>query len=126
MAERPDGKFAILIVEDDADTRDSVRELLEAAGYAVATAATGMEGLRYLQSQPPPCLILLDLMMPMGNGWVFRLEQQRDPALAKIPVVIWSGVHDPAPVASYLRAAGFLTKPLDVARLFEQVQRYCG
>ena len=123
MADADNG-HTILVVEDDTDVRESIREVLEDAGYHVATAANGKEGLDRLECARPS-LILLDLMMPRGNGWAFRIEQQRDPALAEIPVVIWSGIDDPEPVAQYLRAAAYLTKPLDAARLFEAVRRHC-
>src|SRR5205823_6375304 len=84
---RPQGNAApaarasasILIVEDHADLRESLTEILEDEGYVVASAANGLDGLNYLQAHPPPRLILLDLKMPVMDGWEFRRRQQEDP-----------------------------------------------
>jgi CheY-like chemotaxis protein len=79
----------VLVVEDDDDTRELLREALEAHGYAVACAANGDQALEHLRaSSPLPDVILLDLMMPVMNGWQFRSAQRRDQALASIPVVV--------------------------------------
>ncbi len=116
----------ILIVDDDPAARESLAEVLEAEGYQVTTASGGRQGLEYLRQGHRPDLILLDLVMPGMNGWVFRAEQERDPALADIPVVIVSGAQDPAPAAGYLRTALSLAKPLDVPRLLAEIERCCG
>src|SRR5438477_13097840 len=90
----------VLVVDDDEATRQTLSEMLVAAGYSAATAAGGLQALAYLsehqQSGTLPQLIILDLVMPF-NGWAFRKQQQRDPALAQIPVVILSGVYQPEP-----------------------------
>lgn len=115
----------ILIIDDDPVTRESLGDLLEAVGYRVRSAADGMDALSYLRRDGRPQLILCDLMMPRMNGWVFRIEQQHDPALAAIPTVMVSGKEDPEPAASYLSAADHLEKPLDPERLFSIIRRYC-
>ena len=68
----------VLVIDDDADIRDSIGDILELRGYRVARAANGREALERLKSGPPPCVILLDLMMPVLNGWEFREQQSRD------------------------------------------------
>ena len=84
------GNHTILVVDDDADIRDSVAEVLEDAGYRVQQAANGREALDYLQASAYPCIILLDLMMPVMDGPQFRAAQQSKPTLAGIPVVVIS------------------------------------
>lgn len=81
----------ILIVEDDADIRDTLEEVLVAEGYSVQVASNGQEALDCLRSaEQLPNLVLLDLMMPIKDGQAFREEQERDPRLADIPIVIMS------------------------------------
>lgn len=116
----------ILVVDDDFDTREALADLLEAIGFGVMTAANGLEALRQLRMHAPPCMILVDLMMPTMNGWVFTMELRRDPELARVPVVLLSGIHDSQSAASYLRAQGHLEKPIDADRLFNVLRRYCA
>ena len=115
----------VLIVDDDSLTRESLAYLLEAAGYEVACAADGLDALNYLRRSPRPNLILVDLMMPKMNGWVFRMQQQMDPKLADIPTVIVSGKADAASAATYLDAAGHIEKPMDAERLFHLLRQHC-
>src|SRR5678816_1869583 len=75
----------VLVVEDDEDVREVLRETLEDAGYPVICAKDGREGLELLRAEPRPCLVLLDLMMPVLSGWQFRAQQQQDPRLARSP-----------------------------------------
>jgi CheY-like chemotaxis protein len=70
-------------------------------------------------------VILLDLRMPAMNGWVFRIEQRKDPAIADIPVVLLSGAQDPVAAASFLDAPDYLAKPFDVEQLLALVHKYC-
>jgi CheY-like chemotaxis protein len=114
---------SIMIVEDDPDIRDSLRYILENEGYRVMTAENGQEAFDVLAKIPRPCLILLDLMMPVMNGWEFLDQRQGDVALATIPVVIVSAITDRAKSA---QASGFIKKPVDLARLIEAVTTYCG
>jgi CheY-like chemotaxis protein len=115
----------ILLVEDDPATRDAVALALELEGYAVFGAADGAEALARLRSGPPPRLILLDLMMPVLDGWTFRARQQQDPALASIPVVVVSADGSVPQKAAALGAADHLTKPIDVGQLLQTVKRHC-
>ena len=114
----------ILVVEDDADIRSGVAEVLQQEGYDVVTAADGREALDWLGGNSAS-LILLDLMMPIMDGWEFRSEQLRDPRLARIPVVLLSGAGDVRQHAACLGADGFLVKPLNINDLFDAAERYC-
>lgn len=76
---------SVLVVEDDDDVRDMMVELLEAGGYTALIARHGEEALAQLRAGQRPCIILLDLMMPVMDGWTFCDEVQKDPALAGIP-----------------------------------------
>jgi signal transduction histidine kinase/DNA-binding response OmpR family regulator len=78
----------VFIVEDDPSTRDATRRLLEKLGLRVAEASNGLEGLRWLDNHPAPALILLDLVMPVMDGFEFLEELQRRPGLGNVPVVV--------------------------------------
>lgn len=107
----------ILVVEDSAFTRESLRALLEGEGYRVICAANGREALDQLHDAESPCVILLDLDMPVMDGWQFRREQCRDPALARIAVILISGEDNLEQIAASLGVAGYLPKPLEVGNL---------
>jgi CheY-like chemotaxis protein len=114
----------VLIVEDDADMREMMAHLLTLEGFKTRTAANGRDALEYLQEGDLPDLILLDLMMPIMDGWEFRRQQQKDPALARLPVIVLSAL-DPSRAGDF-DGAVFLTKPLDFNRLLSLVRQYCG
>ncbi|MGK3996517.1 response regulator [Sorangium sp. So ce1024] len=116
----------ILVVEDDLDIRSILSQLLMFEGYDVEEAADGAEALALLRRSKPPALILLDLMMPVMDGWQLRAELQRDPALASIPVVVVSADVRAEQEASRLRVAGLLKKPLQIEPLLELVHQICG
>ncbi|HET6150436.1 MAG TPA: response regulator [Polyangia bacterium] len=113
----------ILVVDDDPDIRDSLREVLEDEGYTVNTVGNGREALDYLHRSPRPCVILLDLMMPVMDGWQFRREQKQDPAIATIPLVVITATGK-RPVL--IDADELVMKPLDLGRLFEAIEKYCS
>jgi CheY-like chemotaxis protein len=115
----------VLIIEDDLDIRDVLTQVLEYEGYEVSTAGNGREAIEYLQSNPKPGLILLDLMMPVMDGWQFRAEQQKHDEWASIPVVILSADGNAYQKASTVRAAGFLKKPVELETLLDTVSRNC-
>ena len=110
----------VLIVDDDDDIRESLRDLLEGEGYAVATADNGKEALESLRRGLLPCLIILDLMMPVMDGWQFRTEQQSDPQLAMIPVVVITAARD-----TRVDAVEILPKPLHPDSILGTIARYC-
>ena len=117
------GPIEILLVEDDSDLREATASALEESGYRVATAVNGLEGLEWLRdTEHRPLLILLDLMMPIMDGWQFRIEQRKDPALAAIPVVILSAMVN----ASMHDGDEAMQKPVKLKSLLALVARYCG
>ena len=113
----------VLIVEDDADLREMMAQLLSVEGYHAISVANGREALEYLRSGAPADLILLDLMMPVMDGWEFRRQQQADPVLASVPVVVLSAL-DPSRSMD-VRADAVLKKPVDFNRLLQLVRSYC-
>ena len=115
----------VFIVDDDFGIRDAFREILEDEGYRVASAANGRAALEELRRCGPPCVILLDLMMPVMDGWQFRVEQQRDPQLAEIPVVVVSADSQVKQKARALKAAGYLQKPIEMDTLLATIGHYC-
>jgi CheY-like chemotaxis protein len=114
----------ILIVEDDPDTREAIGIGLQAEGYTVMTAPDGLEALELLDRGVRPCLILLDLMMPVMDGVHFRIEQLNRPEIAAIPVVVVSAFGQ-LTRAKWLRASDYLPKPIDFDRLLAIVDRVC-
>ena len=115
----------MLIVEDDADLREMMAQLLTLEGYHIDTAANGREALEYLHEAPRPDVILLDLMMPIMDGWEFRRRQQNDPALADVPVIVLTALDQAQARANDLNGVDFLKKPLDFDRLLDLVRRRC-
>jgi CheY-like chemotaxis protein len=111
----------ILLVDDDRDVSDALSMVLEDEGYAVATASNGHEALVYLKNHlPHPNLILLDLIMPVMDGYEFRIEQRRDPEIARIPVLVLTvGVMGER--VAELGVTGHLRKPFDLDRLLDLV-----
>jgi CheY-like chemotaxis protein len=108
----------VLIVEDDADIRETLGELLEEAGYETDEAANGREALDAARRARPD-LIVLDLMMPVMDGWQFRTAQKSDPALAEIPVIVISASGPPGSID----ADTYLQKPFPLDRLVAEVAR---
>jgi CheY-like chemotaxis protein len=116
----------ILLVEDDMDVRRSLAEVLEEVGYEVVCAGDGEQALRALAAPAAPNAILLDLAMPVMDGWTFRDRQRRDPRLAAIPTVVISASHASDPKAlDVLHADAVLAKPFDLERLVETLERVC-
>ena len=106
----------VLVIDDDAGLRELLQLCLEDEGYAVAVAANGREGLDRLQRWRPR-VILLDLMMPVMDGWTFRAEQLARDDLARIPVVVLSAAHQARRQAELLGAAAIIEKPFDLVSL---------
>jgi len=120
----PEGR-SVLIVEDDFDVRDALSQLLEFEGYVVAGAANGQEAIDHLRSTPRPAAILLDLMMPVMDGYQFRSELMRYPTLASIPVIIISADASVAEKAARMGATAYLRKPIEVDALLHTLERFC-
>ena len=108
----------ILVVEDDEELRDLVTDLLEEEGYDVVPASNGKQALDYLQgARGMPSLILLDLMMPIVNGWELLRNIRDDPWFSAVPVVVMTAMKRDRPTG----AAAVLKKPFKIAELLEIV-----
>lgn len=113
----------VLLVDDDEDFCDSIRDLLLRRGYAVATARDGQQALDTISANRVPCVVLLDLVMPGMDGWRFLSVVKANPQMSSIPIVIasaHSATHAPTGVE------GVLQKPFALSELFSFVERYCG
>lgn len=115
----------VMIVDDDDDIREALTMILEDEGFRITSFGNGLEALTYLRSSPPPCMILLDLMMPVMDGWAFRTAQLQDPALAGIPVVVISAFSNMPRMTANLDVSEYLQKPIDIDTLITMVERYC-
>jgi len=115
----------ILVIEDDTEIREALVELLQLEGYKVQGVKNGQEGIAYLQHSSSPSLILLDLKMPVMNGWQFREAQMKDPSLAKIPVIILSADHEISEQAMATGVKDVLKKPVDLEHLLAVIKQYC-
>jgi CheY-like chemotaxis protein len=113
----------ILLVEDDEDIRTDLKEILEINGYPTVTAANGAEALRRLEDSGLPALIMLDLMMPVMDGWQLRRALLDRPAFASVPVVVLSGAAGVHNEARNLGAVGYFTKPFSIRALLETIGR---
>ena len=113
----------ILVVEDNDDVREMMAVTLELEGHEVATAVNGRDALNKLHEGQKPCLILLDLMMPVMNGWELQNELEHDPELRDVPVIVVSAAtHD---LMKRADAAAYLPKPIDVDQLLDMVVDFC-
>ena len=116
LASAPLQGLRLLVVEDDETIRASLADLLGDEGATLATVANGREALEALRGAPqPPDLILLDLMMPVMDGWEFRIAQRADQMLSKIPLIAMSA--DRSAKAGDLAPATFFIYPLAAQRL---------
>lgn len=113
----------ILIVEDEADLRECLSDALRLEGHEVVAVEHGEAALRYLSGGARPCLILLDLMMPVMDGQSFREAMLRDATLADIPVVLITAAGEQR--ASAVRVNRVLKKPLNFDVLMNVVESFC-
>jgi CheY-like chemotaxis protein len=121
----------ILIVEDDAATREMLASLLATEGFNAVAAEDGLEALHLLRTvrrraPAEPCLVLLDLKMPRLSGHAFRRAQLGDPTVASVPVAVMSGVTDLEQRGAALGAVATLPKPIKIEALLDVVRRYCA
>lgn len=119
---------SILVVEDDADIRDALETYLAGEGYPVFTARNGQDALARLREIPAPSLVLLDLMMPVMNGWDFLEAQKTDSVIATLPVVVVSALREGAALQGGMPtgAVAYLKKPIGLDALMDVVEKYCG
>src|ERR1700730_436041 len=116
-------KGAILFVDDDRGAMEALSDILEYEGYRVQRAQNGLQALEYLQkTRPCPNLIILDLLMPVMDGWEFRMRQKDDPELANIPVLVVTAINATAGID----AVKILHKPIDINELLKAVATYCN
>jgi DNA-binding response OmpR family regulator len=116
----------VLIVEDDDDIREGLIELLGDEGYEARGAANGRDALALLAgAENRPCLIILDLMMPIMDGRAFREEQLRRPDVSAIPVIVISAYKDGDGRLDGLNISDCLAKPLDLGALLGVVRAHC-
>jgi CheY-like chemotaxis protein len=113
----------ILLVDDDADLRQCLVDVLEDAGYQVKTASSGREALRLLDGADLPRLILLDLMMPDLNGWQFYEQKQKVERLAEIPVLV---VTASRALGASFPGSEVLLKPFSIETVVERVEHLVG
>ena len=114
---------AVLLVDDDQDIRETLSELLDACGYAVLQAENGQMALDVLKTTPRfPCVVLLDLSMPVLDGREFLRLRESDPILRDIPVVVVSGSNQPAEPLPGIDE--YLKKPVKFERLMEIISHY--
>ena len=113
----------VLVADNDLTVRQSLKWLLEGEGYRVVTVANGAEALQKLRRGLKPCLILLDLAMPVMDGYEFRNAQMQDSRFAAIPLVVYSA--GKVSRRGALRGAAHLQKPFDAEALLEIVDRHC-
>jgi CheY-like chemotaxis protein len=116
-------KKNVLLVEDDADVRGALELVLKRKGYRVTCAANGQEALESMRctETPSPSLILLDLMMPVMDGWEFRAEQLKDPALKDVPVIVISADACAEDHAASIGAVAYLKKPFEFQQLTNMI-----
>jgi CheY-like chemotaxis protein len=114
----------VLVIEDHEDLREGFRIALMLDGFTVVVAANGREALAKLYAGLRPFLIVMDLMMPVMDGFEFRQAQLADADLAKIPLIAYSGVTDPRETALHLRAEAYLHKPTDVEQVAALVRQF--
>jgi CheY-like chemotaxis protein len=113
----------VLVVDDDPNLVRLMTKFLKLEGFAPVPAGNGQEALDYLRGGGDASVILLDLRMPVMDGWKFRREQKRDPDIARIPVVILSGVE--AEGVHELDAAASFHKPVSFPEVVAVVRRLC-
>jgi len=119
--------LAILLVDDDRAVLNALTELLESEGYKVATAIDGLDALDQLRGGLRPCVIVLDLMMPVMDGWDFRHEQMKDQALRDIPVVVITATgFSETSLKAQFGDIEFVAKPPHIRGLLDAIRRRSG
>jgi CheY-like chemotaxis protein len=113
----------ILLVDDDDSLRVFVSHLLTREGYLVMNAVNGADALEFLKKSPDlPSLILLDLRMPVMDGWQFRTIQKADPRFCNIPVIVITSVKTVENDIQSIQAAGYCKKPLQTDILLQLIE----
>lgn len=118
-------RASVMLVDDDPDLRESLQLVLEMHGYSVVSARDGADALERLGTEPLPCVVLLDLMMPGMNGVEFRERQLGDPRIKDIPVVLLTGAGAHAVEPRVAVGTRLLRKPFDFDELFALIDTLC-
>jgi len=113
----------VLVVEDEEEARTFLVQILELEGFNARGFGNGAEALEYLQKAEPPCLIVLDLLMPVMDGPQFRAAQLCDPRLAKVPVIVVTALEPSA--AMGLSPLRIFRKPVNIEGLIKVVRDNC-
>lgn len=113
----------ILIIEDNAAVVSTMKSILELEGYNVHTASNGQEGIEMLQKIGSACVVLLDMMMPVLNGWHFLDFQRSKPEFRDIPVIVVSAFGE---IARSVNPQDYIPKPVKLELLLTTVQKYCA
>jgi two-component system chemotaxis response regulator CheY len=119
------GSNVVLVVDDDPDILEALSEILEAEGFEIRRARNGKEALERLEPDPPQ-LILLDLMMPVMDGWEFAQRMRQRPSVAGIPLIVLSADRNVGSKATDIGAVGHLAKPFELNDLLDMVRRSLG
>jgi CheY-like chemotaxis protein len=107
----------VLIVDDEQDLRETLREAFEDEGYSVAVAGDGVEAMQQLARIAKPTAVILDMIMPVMDGHQVWDAMQRDPQLVKIPVIVTTSDPSRAPPGVTI-----LRKPVDLGALIDTVK----
>lgn len=116
----------VLIIDDNDATRDGLVQLLSLRGYRTAAAANGRDGLEHLRRDRAIAVVVLDLTMPIRDGYWFRTEQRADPTIAHIPLIVFTGVGDAQLDEAMLAGACVLHKPLGIQQLLDTIALHCA
>jgi CheY-like chemotaxis protein len=114
----------VLIVEDDPDTREMLTSFLQLEGFHTESASNGREALERLAGGIEAHVIVLDLMMPVMDGWQFRRRQVEDARFAKIPTIVVSAAGRDR--MAQISADAYLAKPIDMDELLTRVSQFCA
>jgi CheY-like chemotaxis protein len=118
--------MSVMVVDDDPDIREVLSDCLEMEGYDVVEASNGAEALSSLRRGVRPDLIVLDLMMPVMDGWKLGEELKHDPALSSVPVLLTSAVNDLEKAAASIGARACLAKPFALTSFLAAVELFCA
>lgn len=119
-----EGEGPVLVVEDDHEILTLVADILRAEGFMVETATDGAEALQRLEAIGRPCVILLDMRLPVLDGWGFSSELRRRGL--EVPVVVMTAAQNAQAWAREIGAERYLAKPFDLDHLLTTVSHYCS
>jgi two-component system response regulator (stage 0 sporulation protein F) len=115
----------VLLVEDNSETRELLTNLLRSWGYTVEAVSDGLEALDAARKHPPPCAVLLDLLLPVMSGWEVAAELRKRENLSRVPVVVVSGCVGEKD-SMLPPAHAHLAKPIDVGSLRRILGEICS